>query len=77
LVTNIVEEECLNRVYVRSAPAIKLIFDDVEQPAMQAFDQCYGFEIQRLYLDNALLLRDMIGRFYNGLQHDAFLYLVI
>ena len=56
----------MNRVYVRSAPAIKLIFDDVEQPAMQAFDQCYGVEIQRLYLGNLKVGAHELVAFFNG-----------
>src|SRR3981189_2144092 len=54
LVAAIVEQERLHRIDVRTAPAIELVLDDVEKPAMKPLDQRQGFELKRTNLTDTL-----------------------
>src|SRR5262249_37042485 len=48
LVANVVEQQRLHRIDVGATAPVKFVLDDVEQTAMQPFDQRQGFQIKRL-----------------------------
>ena len=49
-VADIEQQQGLNRIDFRCAGPLKIVLDDIEQPAVQAFDQGQGFQIAVLDL---------------------------
>src|SRR5204863_2069645 len=71
LLPDIVQEQRLHRVDVGAAAAVELVLDDVEQTAMQPFDQRQGFEIKRPDVFKRPLVLDRLNRLDNGFHDDA------
>src|SRR6185437_2719407 len=45
LVPDIIQQQCLHRIYIGAATPIELVLDNVEQPAMKPFDQGQGLQV--------------------------------
>src|SRR5919198_1575936 len=71
LLADVVQEQRLYGIDIVSAPAVELVLDHIEQPAMQSLDQRQGFEIVRTDLVNNCLTIDRPQCFRNASQHDT------
>src|SRR5215471_2954183 len=71
LVADIIEQQRLHRIDVRTAPTIEFVLDDVEQAAMQPFHQRQGFKIERLHRRLAGRALSGFRRRSNGFHHDT------
>src|SRR5438105_895730 len=76
LVADVVQQQRLYRVDVGAAPAVELVLDDVEQPAVQPLDQCQGFEIERPDLPEPRLPLGRFNAFGNAFHGNASPYVV-